>query len=257
MIPPLLPPVASLPKAPAPKPTLAARAKPAEAVLDDELSERDFLAKQLRQARSAKEPPVGLKLSRSFDAPKLNPEIATAYVALSAGDFNQAKKLYTAALQAEPTSIDGHLGLATANARLNDNAAAVQHYRRVLELDPRNSTAVNGLIATSGTQPERLEAELRALLARDPNSAALHFSLGNVYAGERRWHEAQQSYFDAFRLQADNADYVYNLAVSLDKLNQTRLANDYYQKALQLSTKGGAQFDRALVQRRVDELRGG
>lgn len=217
-----------------------------------------MLAKQLRQARVAKEAPVGLRLSRSMDAPKINPDIANAYQALSAGDFNQAKKLYSAALQTDPTSIDGHLGLATAHARLNDNALAVQHYRRVLELDPRNSTAVNGLIAvSSSTQPEQLENELRALLAKDANSAALHFSLGNVYAGERRWHEAQQSYFDAFRLQGDNADYVYNLAVSLDKLNQTRLANDYYQKALQLSAKGGVQFDRAQVQRRIDELRGG
>lgn len=259
VIPPLIAPSQSLPKTPTPKARVPRAPRvDGEGLPEAALTERDLLAKQLRQARAAKEEPVGLRLSRSIDAPKINPDVANAYQALTASDFEQAKKLYVTALQGEPTNVDAHLGLATAHARLGDTNAAVQHYRRVLELDPRNSTAVNGLIAvSSGTRPEQLENELRALLAKDANSAALHFSLGNVYASERRWHEAQQSYFDAFRLQGDNADYVYNLAVSLDKLSQSRLANDYYQKALQLAGKGGAQFDRAQVQRRIDELKGG
>jgi Flp pilus assembly protein TadD len=71
-------------------------------------------------------------------------------------------------------------------------------------------------------------------------------------ASERRWSEAQQSYFEAVRLDASNADFAYNLAVSLDHLNQTRIALDYYRRALALPNRG--QFDRAVVEKRMTEL---
>lgn len=66
--------------------------------------------------------------------------------------------------------------------------------------------------------------------------------------------EAQQAYFEAYRLESDNADYLYNLAVSLDHLKQARLALDYYQKALAARSKAGGQFDPAAVSRRIKDL---
>ena len=107
---------------------------------------------------------------------------------------------------------------------------------------------------TKSEAPGQLEAELKALIYKDPNAASLQFSLGNLYASQRRWTEAQQAFFEAYRLDADNADYLYNLAVSLDQLNQSRLALDYYQKSLVQAPKAGAQFDRSVVQRRIAEL---
>jgi uncharacterized protein HemY len=97
--------------------------------------------------------------------------------------------------------------------------------------------------------------ELKTLLARDANSSSLQFALGNLYAGEKRWTEAQQAFFEAYRLDSGNPDFIFNLAVSLDQLNQSRLALDYYQKAIAESAKGrGAQFDRTAAQRRITEL---
>ena len=66
--------------------------------------------------------------------------------------------------------------------------------------------------------------------------------------------EAQQAYFEAYRLESDNADYMYNLAVSLDQLKQPKLALDYYQKALVARIKVGGQFDQVAVSRRINEL---
>ena len=73
----------------------------------------------------------------------------------------------------------------------------------------------------------------------------------------RRWTEAQQAFFEAFRIDPVNPDYLFNLAVSLDQLRQTRLALDYYRKAESVAaTRGGGQFDRNTVARRISELSG-
>ena len=98
------------------------------------------------------------------------------------------------------------------------------------------------------------EAELKTLVGRNPETSSLRFTLGNLYASEKRWVEAQQAYFEAFRLESDNADYLYNLAVSLDQLKQPKLAVDYYQKALAAGSKSGGQFDPTAVTRRIKNL---
>jgi Flp pilus assembly protein TadD len=223
-----------------------------------ELTERERLAQSLKQSPTGREVPVRLRLSQSIEAPKVSPELTAAYAALTRGDYVQAKNLYSQVVQTMPLNLDAHLGLAASSSRAGDNALAARHYRRALELDPRNSMAIAGLLAVSesagGARPEALEAQLNALISKDPSAAPLQFALGNLYAGERRWTEAQQAFFEAYRLDAANADYLFNLAVSLDQLNQPRLAFDYYQKSLTQAAKTGAQFDRNVAQRRAAEL---
>lgn len=254
-LPPLLPPPAK--EMPLPKLVSAPTVK--KLFEGESLTERELLAKRLQAssgAKSAIEAPVSLKLSQTIDVPKVNPTLLAAYTALSKGDYAEAKKRYGDVVRAEPYSLDAQLGLATAAARTGDNATAAKFYRQALALDPRNGTALSGLIAVSGEVPsDTLETELKTWVVKNPNSAPLQFSLGNLYAGQRRWTEAQQAYFDAYRIDSVNADYLYNLAVSLDQLNQFKLALDYYQKALAQLGRSGGQFDRASVVRRVGELK--
>jgi len=115
-------------------------------------------------------------------------------------------------------------------------------------------TAGLAALSSGGGAPEGLEAQLKSDLARG-ESAGLDFSLGNLYAGQGRWSEAQAAYFDAHRLDPGNADILFNLAVSLDHLGQPRLALGYYERALEMSTREAAQFDAAALSRRVAELR--
>ncbi len=250
-LPPLLPPAAA--EAPLPKIPQSTKAG-TERVLTD----RESLANKLRDAPVAKEPPMGLRLARSFEPPKLNPDLTIAYQSLVNGDYTVAQKLYAKLVLAEPLNVDAQLGLATAAARSGDKSLAKQHYRQVLVLDPRNGLAIMGLVALSdGAQPAALEIELKTLIGRNPDAAPLHFALGNIYASERRWTEAQQAFFEAFRIDPVNPDYLFNLAVSLDQLRQTRLALDYYRKAESVAAaRGGGQFDRNTVAKRIGELSG-
>jgi tetratricopeptide (TPR) repeat protein len=220
-----------------------------------EMSRRDSLAQKFRPSRDDANAPVRLSVASSTSAATLNADVTSGYAALTRGDLAAAASAYTRAAQAEPYNVDAYLGLATAAAHANDSTTAIKHYRRVLELDPRNSTALAGLLAINPGRAPNLEVDLKTMLAKDANSPSLQFALGNFYASENRWTEAQQVFFEAYRLDSNNADFMFNLAISLDHLNQSRIALDYYQKAvLQAAKSGGAQFDRTIAQRRITEL---
>jgi Flp pilus assembly protein TadD len=75
-----------------------------------------------------------------------------------------------------------------------------------------------------------------------------------MYAAQQRWGEAQSAYFDAYRLETDNPDYAYNLAVSLDQLGKGGAAADYYRLALELAANNGAVFDQPSVRDRLLKL---
>src|SRR5262249_43234264 len=85
--------------------------------------------------------------------------------------------------------------------------------------------------------------------AADPGANVLHFTLGNQLAQQGRWAEAQQAYFKAMAADPDNPDFAFNLAVSLDHLRQSKLAADYYRRAIALAEKHGASFDLAAAPR--------
>jgi tetratricopeptide (TPR) repeat protein len=97
-------------------------------------------------------------------------------------------------------------------------------------------------------------------LQRYPNLAPLHFALGNFHAGQQRWSEAQSAYFDALlhanrdTLNPVSPDYAFNLAVSLEQLQQPQAALNYYRQALSLSRSSPPGFDPALLQSRLEIL---
>ncbi len=83
-------------------------------------------------------------------------------------------------------------------------------------------------------------------MARHPQSAALHFTLGNLYASQSRWGEAQAEYFECYRLDPSSADFAYNLAVSLDHLGQPQARR----RLLSQGARRGAQRAAAVRSRR-------
>ncbi len=191
---------------------------------------------------------VGRNAENGFDA-----DIALAYNSLLSGNRAEAKRLYSIAAERDPFNTDALLGLATIAGNQGDMNGAERYYRRTLELDPQNAAALAGL--ASLRQPGGpSESQLKFELARSPDSAPLQFALGNQFANQGRWDEAQQAYFDAFSADAGNADYAYNLAVSLDQLNQSKQAIIYYKKAQELAKIQGARFRSADIDARLNEL---
>jgi tetratricopeptide (TPR) repeat protein len=167
-------------------------------------------------------------------------------------------------LQADPLQRSALLGLAAIAFHRGDAALALTYYRRLLERDPGDPMARAGMLSmTPGSDISRQVSELKLLLAQYPETATLHFELGNLYAAQKNWSEAQHSYAAAFafeRKSADGAgvlapDYAFNLAVSLEHLSRNREALQYYKEALDLA---GHQlpvaFDRTLAMERIAML---
>jgi hypothetical protein len=166
-------------------------------------------------------PRTGIVVSRGSAAERVPPQLAEAYAALEANRLEEAGNLYNQLLRTEPRNIDALLGLAAIAMQQGKTDEATKHYLQILRLDPRHALAQSGLIAILGrADPLAAEARLEQLIARDP-APFLYFTLGNLYADQSQWAQAQQAYFQAYHLEPGNPDYAYNLAVGLEHLGQT------------------------------------
>ena len=190
------------------------------------------------------------------NAPEVNPKVEAGYSAYTAGDLATARSEYEQALRDEPMNRDALLGLAAIDVRGGRYESAEALYLRVLQVEPRDAQAQAALISlrSGRSDPLATESRVKSLLAADPSAHALNFALGNQLAQQNRWAEAQQEYFKAYTADPENADFAYNLAVSLDHMRQPRQALDYYQRAIALSQKRGASFDLGAAKTRASEL---
>lgn len=215
---------------------------------------------QLPQPAPPSLPPVAapdnsqIQVLRNDTAPQINPGVQQAYQAFNGGQLGLARQQYETVLRQDGNNRDALLGLAAVALRENQGAQAAALYVRLLEINPDDGVALAGLIGLRQGDVAQSEAKLKAILARTPDSGPVLFALGNVYAKQRRWNEAQQQFFRAYGAAPGNPDYAFNLAVGLDRLNQPKLAATYYQRALTLAQTAPAAFDQAVVQTRLREL---
>lgn len=238
------------PRASAPSPAQARAATPA--IPRDAPPPRVAVTARAPAARPTEAAPA----QASRPVLRVHPGVAAGYAAYQAGRFDVARAEYQGALREEPGNRDALLGIAALDMREQRYESADAIYRQLLRTDPRDPYAHAGLLALrgQGIDPVTAESRLKTLLAGEPEAGVLQFSLGNQYAQQARWAEAQQAYFKAVVAEPENAEYAYNLAVSLEHLRQAGPALDYYRRALALSEGRKASFDRAAVQARVQQL---
>lgn len=208
-----------------------------------------------RQVPATDKTPLNVARLRKTE-PATNATQMAAYQAFTNGDDNTANTLYKQLLQADPRNVDTLLGLAAVAARQERLDDAAGYYQKALEVEPKNSIAQAGLIALLGqANPTAAVSRLKSLITQQPEAAYLHAALGGVYADQNLWPNAQQSYFQAFSLDSTNADYAFNLAVSLDQMNKPELALDYYQRTLNLLPKQSSTIDKSTLESRIGQLR--
>jgi tetratricopeptide (TPR) repeat protein len=203
-------------------------------------------AQRARQTASRVAPEADSdSLVRVTRAPlKVNPALAKGFDAFNRGDFSTAQSEYDRVLKSEPRNVDALHGLAAIATRQGKAEQADWYYQRLLEADPRDAVAMANLInSKSQIDPVAAESRLKVLTAEQPELAAPHFSLGNLYAKQSRWNEAQQAYFRAYGADPENADILYNLAISLEHLRQNKLASQYYSLALTAAKSRPGAFD--------------
>ncbi len=121
-------------------------------------------------------------------------EMQAAADAFNRHDFHAATEHFEAAVKLDPANVKAQLFLANTYVRealaegqylpikgedkplLN---AAMRQYRNVLQLDPRNATAIFGIISLNGPEQQKESRELMLqLIARDPENKDAYYALG-------------------------------------------------------------------------------
>ncbi len=204
--------------------------------------------------RATRTPRTPVQIERKEATDPVTLLLQDAYAAYRGGDYDTAQQKYQAVLRQDPRNHDALLGMAAIAQERGQDTVASDYYGRLLELDPRDPAAQAGISTLGKEGATSKESRLKQMLDQQPQSAALHFALGNLYAEQSRWAESQQAYFNAYSLQPDAAQYAFNLAISLDHLGQQKPAAQYYQRALQLDGASNT-FDHAQAEKRLNELR--
>ncbi len=202
---------------------------------------------------AAERAPPGVRLVKTRPEPDAN--VSRGYQNLQGNALEAARRDYEKALQADPRNVDALLGLAAIAQKQGRGGDADRLHQTALEADPKDATALAAVIGgNAAVDPTAAESRLKTLLAAQPESAALNFALGNLYARQGRWADAQPAYFNAVAADGDNPDYLMNLAVSLDHLRQPRLAAQHYRLALEAAEKRPPAFERERIRKRLQEL---
>jgi len=193
-----------------------------------------------------------LQFSKTTRMDPIEDLLSRAYEKFNAGDYVGANDLYQQVLQREPDNRDGLLGVAAVAVKQQRNEYARQKYLQLLQLDPKDSLARAGLATVAGDAQD--ETQLKLMLREQPDAPHLYFALGSVYASQQRWSEAQQAFFSAWSGDSNNADYAYNLGVSLDRMGKFKAAAAQYQIALQLNQKRAGNFVATDVDARIQAI---
>ncbi len=197
---------------------------------------------------------IPIRLTRS--QPAIDPALARGHASLQRGEIDLARREFErpcGATRTIPTPcLPWPPSLSVRGAAPTLRPCANAPWSPTPADPAAQAAALSGSAAEA--DPQTAESRQKGLLSAQPESAPLNFALGNLYARQARWAEAQQVYFNAVAADGDNPDYLFNLAVSLDHLRQPRLAGQHYRMALEAAARRPAAFDRAGIEKRLAEL---
>ena len=185
--------------------------------------------------------------------------------------FDEAERLYRAAIAADEGSADAHMNLGNSLNARGDKAAAIVSYERALAIDPQHAAANYnlGLALLGGDEPEKvvrhfrtavrhreafadawvglalaLEAQrdldgaiesYRKALSIRPQFPEVLRSLGLIYHEQGKTDEAMRSYLQALAIAPDYADAHGSLGVVYKEQGRIGAAIESYRKALAIS----------------------
>ncbi|MDH5710163.1 MAG: tetratricopeptide repeat protein [Gammaproteobacteria bacterium] len=185
----------------------------------------------------------------------VNAWLRDAWMAYNRADYRAASEAYEKVLKREPKNRDALLGVAAIAVKKADYKKAKESYQLLLKLNPRDEVAMSAMSNIKNFSMNSLdESKLKFMLQQQPEASHLNFALGNIYARQGRWPEAQSEYFRAWQGNKENADYVYNLAVSLDQLGKTKEALGFYKSCLSLAQGQNISYSKDTVENRIQVL---
>ncbi|WP_232816742.1 tetratricopeptide repeat protein [Paracoccus zhejiangensis] len=108
-------------------------------------------------------------------------------------DYLRAEEFLSRALAEQPERADWHALLAEISRRLGVNDAAIDSYRRAVDLqnEPRHRVGLAQVLAAAG-RVEEAEQEFQQVLRVDPNNSAATYALGRHRYRQGQFDEAER-----------------------------------------------------------------
>ncbi|MCK5002491.1 MAG: tetratricopeptide repeat protein [Gammaproteobacteria bacterium] len=237
-------------------------AEPVKAVIVEPMQSSEVISKTKRTATKkeaslvqvvAVKHDVSIKKTNTEDP--VNVLLRNAWAAYNKEDYLAANRGYEKVLKREPKNRDGLLGVAAVAVKNANYKKARASYQLLLKLNPRDQVAMAAMTNINELSVNNQnESQLKFMLQQQPSATHLNFALGNSYARKSKWPEAQSEYFKAWQGDSKNADYAYNLAVSLDQLGKKKEALQFYKKSLLLASDRNISFSKSEVERRIQQI---
>lgn len=145
-----------------------------------------------------------------------------AITALGEGRPLDAAAEYRRALEEDPENLTAMRGLGLALRTAGDFDGAVAAYRNMVERYPKHPLArleLATVLMEQGSLDEAI-AEFRRALEIDPEFKQAHFNLGAALARAGRFEEAAQSFEKVLAIDGHDANARYQLAVVMDELGR-------------------------------------
>ena len=168
--------------------------------------------------------------------PRSEADRATLERAIMPKILNEDIVGYESTLIAQPENAVLHRDVAVLYMTAGRTAAAVEHYRRSIELDPASATAhynLATLLAAGGSLEEAITHFRQAVDLR-PDYGSAHNNLGAVLKALGRADEAFPHFEQAVALEPENAAAHSNLASALADAGRREEAITHYRRALEL-----------------------
>lgn len=184
---------------------------------------------------------------------ELNREISvferTAEKSFVAGRLLPTRELYQMILEQHPGHTPSLCKLGVVHLRLNETNAAVDTFRRAVEMDSTNSYAFRMLgfsLMKLGDFPSA-ELAVRRSVDLSPTDAKAQILLGALCSRLGRNHEAESHFKAAINADPMPSEPYYNLALLCSRDRRTNDARDYYQKALERGALPDPALERKLA----------
>ncbi|MBI5427735.1 MAG: DUF721 domain-containing protein [Nitrospinae bacterium] len=227
------------------------------AVLDDSFTVREVQKRNEKEGADFKDPRayyrylmgVQAEARNDFDAAareyalliKYDPKTSRFYGTLAGlylrtGQFQEGVKFCKAALDRFPDDVDIRMALADMLSSLDQNAAAVEQYLKIVGQEPANTRAIllsGTLYDRLGQYDRSLEMYKKAAMAEN-NPIAFHY-LGKAQVRDNDLKEALENFKKAVSLRPNFLDSREYLAWVLEKLGSYNEAIQEYQIILKLN----------------------
>ncbi len=164
-----------------------------------------------------------------------------AMVMAWAGKFEDGYRAGRRAIELAPEDMEAHFQLARCAQILEKTAEAVEHYRRVLNSQPKTAKPLyyyaescNNLGVIYERRGELAEAELlyvRALRLR-PDFTEAVYNLGVVYKKQKKVAEAEVQFLRVLRLRPGLPEAHFNLGATYERQGRLADAEAQYERAL-------------------------